>query len=205
MKTRIGFVSNSSSSSFVVALPYKPETIEDLYSMLFGDSDKDTLICDVYGGYKKSQCVTKERASQIVWDNIKDPTVTDPERIKRTLESAFPYVDFDDDGDDDDTYCYRNTVSNTDVKELKKLVRDTYGPHMKYKEDFSPTEMEKYRRRNNAIYSLKDKFAYEKNKYILDKGKFVFVVEYEDHETESSQMEQGSVFDNVPHIKASNH
>lgn len=207
MKTRIGFVSNSSSSSFVVALPYKPETIEDLYSMLFGDSDKDVLIGDVSRGYKKSQCVTKERASQIVWDNIKDPSTTDTERIKRTLESAFPYVDLDDldADDDDDMYLYRNTVSSADIKELKKLILATYGPPVKYRDNFSPAELEKYHRRQQAVYALKDKFVYEKNKYILDKGKFVFVVEYEDHEPESSQMEHGSVFEDVPHIKASNH
>lgn len=37
MKTRIGFVSNSSSSSFVVAWPKKPKTVEQMNEMLFGD------------------------------------------------------------------------------------------------------------------------------------------------------------------------
>lgn len=36
MKVRNGFVSNSSSSSFVVAFPKKPETAEDVKEMMFG-------------------------------------------------------------------------------------------------------------------------------------------------------------------------
>jgi len=36
MKVRSGFVSNSSSSSFVVAFPHKPESVRDLKEMIFG-------------------------------------------------------------------------------------------------------------------------------------------------------------------------
>jgi len=36
MKIRNGFVSNSSSSSFVVAFPKKPESVEELQRMMFG-------------------------------------------------------------------------------------------------------------------------------------------------------------------------
>lgn len=39
MKIRKGFVSNSSSSSFVVAFPHKPETVEGLKEMMFGKQD----------------------------------------------------------------------------------------------------------------------------------------------------------------------
>jgi len=37
MKTRNGFVSNSSSSSFVIGLPKRPKTWEELHVTLFGD------------------------------------------------------------------------------------------------------------------------------------------------------------------------
>lgn len=39
MKTRNGFVSNSSSSSFVVAFPKKPENEEEVYQMMFNGKD----------------------------------------------------------------------------------------------------------------------------------------------------------------------
>lgn len=39
MKVRKGFVSNSSSSSFVVAFPRKPESVEDVKEMMFGKQE----------------------------------------------------------------------------------------------------------------------------------------------------------------------
>ena len=39
MKIRAGFVRNSSSSSFIVAFPHKPEYIEDVNKMLFGKQE----------------------------------------------------------------------------------------------------------------------------------------------------------------------
>ena len=54
MKIRNGFVSNSSSSSFVVAFPHKPESAEDVHQIMFNgindsisayDDDDDELTC----------------------------------------------------------------------------------------------------------------------------------------------------------------
>ncbi len=39
MKIRKGFVSNSSSSSFVIAFPHQPKSIEDLKEMMFGKQE----------------------------------------------------------------------------------------------------------------------------------------------------------------------
>jgi hypothetical protein len=43
MKTRNGFVSNSSSSSFIVAFPRKPQAVGELSHMLFGDAPLSTI------------------------------------------------------------------------------------------------------------------------------------------------------------------
>lgn len=42
MKTREGFVSNSSSSSFILAMPRRPDSVEELRFLLFGKHDEFT-------------------------------------------------------------------------------------------------------------------------------------------------------------------
>jgi DUF438 domain-containing protein len=39
MKTRKGFISNSSSSSFIILLPKKPESSDELRSMIFKEDN----------------------------------------------------------------------------------------------------------------------------------------------------------------------
>jgi len=61
MKTRHGFVSNSSSSSFVVGFNSVPQTQEELKQLLFGD--KKAISMYGYG-------ITTEKASKIIWDDL---------------------------------------------------------------------------------------------------------------------------------------
>ena len=57
MKIRTAFVSNSSSSSFVVAWPKKPETIEETKGMMFADNysiafhTRNFLIISLHGAW----------------------------------------------------------------------------------------------------------------------------------------------------------
>jgi hypothetical protein len=44
MKIRTSFVSNSSSSSFVVIFPKRPETIEELFNIMFKDRSKQEVV-----------------------------------------------------------------------------------------------------------------------------------------------------------------
>ncbi len=65
MKIRNGFVSNSSSSSFVVAFPHKPKSAEDVHEMMFNGKE---------GKIQPYEFVEKLSYSQIakrVWNDIK--------------------------------------------------------------------------------------------------------------------------------------
>ena len=63
MKTRNGFVSNSSSSSFVVAFPFIPKTVDELKTLLFGASQS----LDYYG----DMTVDTNTAAQIIFEDMK--------------------------------------------------------------------------------------------------------------------------------------
>ena len=43
MKKRLGFVSNSSSSSFIVGFDKKPENVDELQKMMFGEKEHITI------------------------------------------------------------------------------------------------------------------------------------------------------------------
>lgn len=48
MKIRQGFISNSSSSCFIIALPKEPKDNMELFHMLFGDAEPNTFIDHKY-------------------------------------------------------------------------------------------------------------------------------------------------------------
>lgn len=64
MKIRSGFVSNSSSSSFVVAFPHIPKSAEDVKHMLFGDKEM------FQKPYNDGKELTDDIANR-VWEDIK--------------------------------------------------------------------------------------------------------------------------------------
>lgn len=73
MKIRSGFVTNSSSTSFVVVFDEMPKDVEDLCKKLFGD------VKSVYGS--RGTISTMNLAS-VVFDDIKTATPNDINRIR---------------------------------------------------------------------------------------------------------------------------
>lgn len=69
MKIRNGFVSNSSSSSFVVIFPKVPKSAEDVKNMLF---DKDQTL---YGAYDSNYSI--EQVAETVWSDICNQEMND--------------------------------------------------------------------------------------------------------------------------------
>ncbi len=64
MKVRKGFVSNSSSSSFIVAFTKVPETAEELRNMLFEDEE-------MYHGY--NHCYPTSQVAETVFADMESP------------------------------------------------------------------------------------------------------------------------------------
>lgn len=66
MKTRNGFVSNSSSSSFVVSFPKKPTDFADVYEMMFSSKNGKIQPYDFVDG------LTHAQVAERVWGDIKE-------------------------------------------------------------------------------------------------------------------------------------
>lgn len=64
MKKRYGFVSNSSSSSFVVAFPHKPKDVDDLMSMMGYEDGYDVT---AWGG---DESVSSRTVAEIIFNSI---------------------------------------------------------------------------------------------------------------------------------------
>lgn len=81
MKIRDGFVSNSSSSSFIVAFPYAPKSKDDVKSILFGEDD-DTI---EYFDYSLSI----DKIARQVWHDIKRQKAIDRRRLINNIYEHF--------------------------------------------------------------------------------------------------------------------
>lgn len=87
MKTRNGFVSNSSSSSFLVFFDKRPESIEELNRMMFGTENMDTLL-EYYGNPVEQRAVVENVFSDL-------QSQASPEEITKEFQSDGRYSHWD--------------------------------------------------------------------------------------------------------------
>ena len=85
MKMRLSFVTNSSSSSFIVAFASMPQTVEDVYKALFPDGE-EVFVGDLCNGIP-----TMDIATQI----FKDLKPQQPQTLK-SLNERFKEINDDD-------------------------------------------------------------------------------------------------------------
>lgn len=78
MKTRNGFVSNSSSSSFVVAFPSKPNSSKEVYKMMFNGKEGGIQPYDFIDGMSHNQIAER------VWEDIKAAKVKKHDKYAAT-------------------------------------------------------------------------------------------------------------------------
>jgi hypothetical protein len=88
MKIRFGHVSNSSSSSFILALDELPESAEDMLEMLFGSKENPDRLVHVYDETATAMTIAKTAYGDIC-DYMEDNSPLDLDGITELLSNRY--------------------------------------------------------------------------------------------------------------------
>jgi len=195
MKIRTGFVSNSSSSNFILSFEKVPENMEELHVMLFGDEEEKFL--NEYGFNNKT--FSTKLIAQTVFNDIfnTNRNLSFEDVVGRLITGSV-----DDDDVIDSTPWPDQQESDLIRQEAHKAGKDVYSDE--------PWNTQ-YREANNKEWSRYEDERLETAKrtamrfYNANRKGHLFAVEYSDNDGLGCQIEHGGTFQNIPHIRISHH
>ena len=182
MKIRNGFVSNSSSSSFVVLFPKEPKNATDVRDMLF--SKGETFFSNPYQ-YDNNDIVgwSADEVAETVWNDICEQEKNNFEKAKEMITSGTLYCDGAPDYDDYQHIKDWNLRFDTYHADMNKFAEK------KMKEFFNLRKLKLQKISNQVVNDI-----------------VLYCFEYSDNEgSYGSALEHGNLFKNLKHITISNH
>jgi hypothetical protein len=197
MKIRSGFVSNSSSSSFVVAFDKTPTSQWELLEMLYPPG-KDGQRVGVLSPYDFHESIDAGSAASLVWAQLEGQKPLRKHQILEEILTGYfeGHASINFDGEDRD-------ISN----EYKKLTGKSI-----YDDDADPKWKKRHADAQQRQWDDYDKANKEAAKALLEreypkfKGKKTFRFSFSDNDGSIfSVMEHGDTFGNRPHIRISHH
>ena len=200
MKERDGFVSNSSSSSFLIGLLRKPRSVEELKRWLFGDMDylqwydyghktidiARRIFNDLKGKHPiraKARLIREITAGSFpgypdIWRK-KRPS----DKLEEQFSKSFPQYS---------SYWDNDKLKETMAKELAEKIR--VARQKEWDED------------NKAVEDSAERFLLKDVQPIME-GLHIYQLEYADggDGPQGAVIEHGDVFNAIPHVQISKH
>lgn len=196
MKLRNGFVSNSSSSSFVIAFNKKPTSRGELLDILFPwKKDGRDGVC----GWD-DEGVDAGTAATLIWQQLEDQKpLTKTEIFKEIRDGWF-------EGHPELSW------SNLEEDRIREEYREISGKDI-YDKDADPDWRKKYDKAHQTRWAEYEKAIDVAAKELFDriypmkfKGKKCFVVSFSDNDGQTfATLEHGDTFRNIPHTTISHH
>lgn len=199
MKIRKGFVSNSSSSSFIIGLKEIPSHVDDIHKLLF--NTMEPLMVSYYDSSIDSYIVAHQ-----IFKDLQNPTIlnTDDEVLEEIQSGCWETYP--------DLQYNRNSKVNLIINECWQKFKahpcsfydvvnlEKQDIHQRWK-----TAQDEEDKEYQQIVEKSAKKYWEKNKKKFDDLKKV-VLEYSDNDGElSTILEHGDIFNLLPYICISKH
>jgi len=193
MKVRLGFVANSSSSSFLVGFSRIPKTEDELREMMFGDQKGTNVIY----GYDEYAWSVEGIVKRVFRDLQNAQPLTESEQIIEVISSgSYPggrrelFREHCDAVLAEYLQAYPG-ASKQDLHQDEEW-REKYWAA--YHEDFD--EDQRLEKECAEKYWDAEKYRFE--------GRFIYRFTYSDNSGESA-FEHGGIFENLPHLVISHH
>lgn len=210
MKIRNGFVSNSSSSSFIVMFDKRPESVDELKDMMFPQYDMETKL-DYYGDPESVRTIVETVFSDI--EKQENSNIDSLSELIREFESSYSTWDGKLEADRNE-YVYSDKELTDKIREKVKEyspIQDEYFEKCRTM-DRNSTEfkafMKKYSDMQSEINDMLDELSKKDLEKFLEENenKYIAYFEYSDNDGNlSSLMEHYGIFENVKNIYINNH
>lgn len=184
MKIRAGFVSNSSSSMFVVAFPREPKSAKEVKQIMFGN-------CDTFQNPYDEGSTPTEQIAKTVWEDIKPQRKWKKKHRDIKVYEAVANGWFEGQPDYNDfTIPVPPPVSV--VVDGKTILTE----HRRVETDYKAYEEAHTKAASKIVDSLLEKW----------KNKTIYVFSYSDNDGEyGSILEHGDIFSVLPYKQISYH
>lgn len=217
MKIRNGFISNSSSSNFIVGFPHKPQSIDDTFNMMFSGYDKNTSIGE-YDTKMTAYEIATEVFNSLNSTHCYEENVGELNRfelvdlLSKEIDQDVRYSEFDNESDNLNKY--------PQIREIEKKlseIKQKYDKKMyHYNKQITDKErLDLYRQQQEESETLEK----QKEELILTEAQrqtdeflkpetahFIAGFHFSDSSQKGSVLEHSNIFRNLPiNIRISNH